>query len=123
MVDSCLMGFLWETRWILEINRIGVNRDAYGFAVRPQHVQRYREYANIYKVLFYFLFFLLFLSTSTLCLVVENGTWERELKSKKRRKDSRIYVFFFVAVDFLKLKGLEKRSQSLVKLSLFAGIC
>ncbi|XP_011027059.1 PREDICTED: rab GTPase-activating protein 1-like isoform X2 [Populus euphratica] len=24
-------------------------RDAYGFAVRPQHVQRYREYANIYK--------------------------------------------------------------------------
>ncbi|XP_055800634.1 uncharacterized protein LOC129870076 [Solanum dulcamara] len=25
------------------------NRDAYGFSVRPQHVQRYREYANIYK--------------------------------------------------------------------------
>ncbi|CAN0909345.1 TBC1 domain family member 9 [Linum grandiflorum] len=24
-------------------------RDAYGFAVRQQHVQRYREYANIYK--------------------------------------------------------------------------
>lgn len=24
-------------------------RDAYGFAVRPQHVQRFREYANIYK--------------------------------------------------------------------------
>ncbi|KAK1409531.1 hypothetical protein QVD17_36057 [Tagetes erecta] len=24
-------------------------RDAYGFAVRPQHVQRYREYTNIYK--------------------------------------------------------------------------
>ncbi|KAJ8451228.1 hypothetical protein Cgig2_014000 [Carnegiea gigantea] len=24
-------------------------RDAYGFTVRPQHVQRYREYANIYK--------------------------------------------------------------------------
>ncbi|XP_039067358.1 ecotropic viral integration site 5 protein homolog isoform X2 [Hibiscus syriacus] len=24
-------------------------RDAYGFVVRPQHVQRYREYANIYK--------------------------------------------------------------------------
>ncbi|KAG8645182.1 rab GTPase-activating protein 1 isoform X3 [Manihot esculenta] len=24
-------------------------RDAYGFAVRPQHVERYREYANIYK--------------------------------------------------------------------------
>ncbi|KAL6980432.1 hypothetical protein U1Q18_022072 [Sarracenia purpurea var. burkii] len=26
-----------------------LKRDAYGFAVRPQHVQRYREYANIYK--------------------------------------------------------------------------
>ncbi|CAH2064085.1 unnamed protein product [Thlaspi arvense] len=25
------------------------NRDAYGFPVRPQHVQRYREYADIYK--------------------------------------------------------------------------
>ncbi|KAK1321775.1 hypothetical protein QJS10_CPA03g01347 [Acorus calamus] len=24
-------------------------RDAYGFAVRPQHLQRYKEYANIYK--------------------------------------------------------------------------
>ncbi|XP_028091869.1 ecotropic viral integration site 5 protein homolog isoform X1 [Camellia sinensis] len=24
-------------------------RDAYGFAVRPQHLQRYREYANIYE--------------------------------------------------------------------------
>ncbi|XP_078446623.1 uncharacterized protein LOC144715562 [Wolffia australiana] len=24
-------------------------RDAYGFALRPQHIQRYREYANIYK--------------------------------------------------------------------------
>jgi hypothetical protein len=29
---------------------IGVDRDAYGFAVRPQHLQRYREYANIYQV-------------------------------------------------------------------------
>ncbi|KAF8042447.1 hypothetical protein BT93_A0926 [Corymbia citriodora subsp. variegata] len=26
-----------------------LRRDAYGFAVRPQHLQRYREYANIYK--------------------------------------------------------------------------
>ncbi|KAK8691681.1 hypothetical protein V6N13_075181 [Hibiscus sabdariffa] len=26
-----------------------IDMDAYGFAVRPQHVQRYREYANIYK--------------------------------------------------------------------------
>ncbi|KAE8099504.1 hypothetical protein FH972_017482 [Carpinus fangiana] len=25
------------------------SRDAYGFALRPQHAQRYREYANIYK--------------------------------------------------------------------------
>ncbi|KAI5585041.1 hypothetical protein BDE02_06G120000 [Populus trichocarpa] len=24
-------------------------RDGYGFALRPQHIQRYREYANIYK--------------------------------------------------------------------------
>lgn len=28
-----------------------INRDAYGFPVRPQHVQRYREYSDIYKVL------------------------------------------------------------------------
>ncbi|KAH0995579.1 hypothetical protein GBA52_019443 [Prunus armeniaca] len=28
---------------------IAVNRDAYGFALRPQHVQRYREYSHIYK--------------------------------------------------------------------------
>jgi hypothetical protein len=26
-------------------------RDAYGFAVRPQHLQRFREYAKIYKVI------------------------------------------------------------------------
>ncbi|VFQ62614.1 unnamed protein product [Cuscuta campestris] len=30
-------------------NALDHKRDAYGFAVRPQHVQRYREYANIYK--------------------------------------------------------------------------
>ncbi|KAG4109997.1 hypothetical protein ERO13_D13G021800v2 [Gossypium hirsutum] len=24
-------------------------RDAYGFATRPQHAQRYREYANLYR--------------------------------------------------------------------------
>ncbi|GMP85299.1 hypothetical protein CsSME_00038509 [Camellia sinensis var. sinensis] len=29
---------------------IDFDRDAYGFAVRPQHLQRYREYANIYEV-------------------------------------------------------------------------
>lgn len=43
----------WE-----ELIGIGLNRDAYGFAVRPQHLQRYREYANIYKV--YPLSFLLY---------------------------------------------------------------
>jgi hypothetical protein len=37
---------------------INVDRDAYGFAVRPQHVQRYREYANIYKVCLLLLYFL-----------------------------------------------------------------
>nr|VDD15720.1 unnamed protein product [Brassica oleracea] len=26
-------------------------RDAYGFSVRPQHVQRYREHVKIYQVL------------------------------------------------------------------------
>ncbi|KAK6929243.1 Rab-GTPase-TBC domain [Dillenia turbinata] len=30
-------------------HNVGFYRDAYGFAVRPQHLQRYREYANIYK--------------------------------------------------------------------------
>ncbi|KAF6146869.1 hypothetical protein GIB67_018522 [Kingdonia uniflora] len=33
-----------------------MDRDAYGFAVRPQHLQRYREYASIYK---YYLIFIL----------------------------------------------------------------
>ncbi|CAK7342910.1 unnamed protein product [Dovyalis caffra] len=28
---------------------VDVNRDGYGFALRPQHIQRYREYATIYK--------------------------------------------------------------------------
>ena len=53
---------------------IGVCRDAYGFAVRPQHVQRYHEYANIYKVFFYpyvsFIFFFIFFlvpNTNTTC--------------------------------------------------------
>lgn len=27
------------------------HRDMYGFAVQPQHLQRYRKHANIYKVL------------------------------------------------------------------------
>lgn len=34
-----------------------LNRDAYGFSVRPQHLQRYREYANIYKVISLFQYF------------------------------------------------------------------
>ncbi|KAM1708133.1 hypothetical protein ACFX2K_001141 [Malus domestica] len=36
----------------VSLNPLGAyehKRDAYGFAVRPQHVQRYREYASIYK--------------------------------------------------------------------------
>jgi hypothetical protein len=28
----------------------GFLRDMYGFAVRPQHLKRYREHASIYKV-------------------------------------------------------------------------
>ncbi len=28
----------------------GFVRDMYGFAVRPQHLKRYREHASIYKV-------------------------------------------------------------------------
>ncbi|KAF5742626.1 TBC1 domain family member 8B-like [Tripterygium wilfordii] len=34
---------------IYPLSTLENKRDAYGFAVRPQHVQRYREYANIYK--------------------------------------------------------------------------
>uniref|UniRef100_A0A0V0IVE3 Putative rab GTPase-activating protein 1-like n=1 Tax=Solanum chacoense TaxID=4108 RepID=A0A0V0IVE3_SOLCH len=34
---------------IISFDHKSMNRDAYGFSVRPQHVQRYREYANIYK--------------------------------------------------------------------------
>lgn len=48
---------------------VGLNRDAYGFAVRPQHLQRYREYANIYKVLSYFVFNY-YSSSATLVLFV-----------------------------------------------------
>ncbi|WOG88078.1 hypothetical protein DCAR_0207311 [Daucus carota subsp. sativus] len=31
------------------LNTFEHKRDAYGFAIRPQHLQRYREYAKIYK--------------------------------------------------------------------------
>lgn len=37
--------------WIWESARWFVDRDAYGFVLRPQHIQRYRECCNIYKVL------------------------------------------------------------------------
>lgn len=66
-------------------------RDAYGFAVRPQHVQRYREYANIYKVLFYLLCsFILVLSLNSQhsCLVAEK-IWKKE-----REKDYRVYNIY-----------------------------
>jgi hypothetical protein len=36
---------------LLPVDAVEVwRRDAYGFAVRPQHLQRFREYAKIYKV-------------------------------------------------------------------------
>lgn len=47
-IEHCVLTFF--VHW--KIDRYW-HRDAYGFAVRPQHVQRYREYANIYKVLFH----------------------------------------------------------------------
>lgn len=72
-----------------------LDRDAYGFAVRPQHVQRYREYANIYKVFFYFWLFFLVLSLNTLFLVAE----------KKRIPE---FMCFFFLFDFLKLKARVK---------------
>ncbi|KAL5546250.1 hypothetical protein UlMin_005937 [Ulmus minor] len=31
------------------LNALEPRRDSYGFALRPQHAQRYREYSNIYK--------------------------------------------------------------------------
>ncbi|XP_043724214.1 TBC1 domain family member 9-like isoform X2 [Telopea speciosissima] len=39
-----------ETKTLIPLITFEHKRDAYGFAVRPQHLQRYREYANIYKV-------------------------------------------------------------------------
>lgn len=38
-----------EKSLLLRLSTPEYKRDAYGFAVRPQHLQRYREYANIYK--------------------------------------------------------------------------
>ncbi|KAK9126859.1 hypothetical protein Scep_015705 [Stephania cephalantha] len=34
---------------LLKVDYNSVKRDAYGFTVRPQHLNRYREHANIYK--------------------------------------------------------------------------
>ncbi|XP_047337223.1 protein FAR1-RELATED SEQUENCE 5-like [Impatiens glandulifera] len=39
---------------LAESSQSSMRWDAYGFAVRPQHVQRYREYATIYKVFLFF---------------------------------------------------------------------
>lgn len=36
-------------REALQLVSLELSRDIYGFAVRPQHLQRYREYATIYK--------------------------------------------------------------------------
>ncbi|KAF8395039.1 hypothetical protein HHK36_018978 [Tetracentron sinense] len=44
MKENPLISFEHKRR-SLEVD----SRDTYGFAVRPQHLQRYREYANIYK--------------------------------------------------------------------------
>lgn len=71
-----------------------LDRDAYGFAVRPQHVQRYREYANIYKVCFYFWLFFLVLSLNTLCLVAEK-------KRERKTKEKRIPEFFMCYLFYL----------------------
>ncbi|CAN1237715.1 TBC1 domain family member 8B [Linum grandiflorum] len=38
-----------QAKALNNLSGFDLKRDAYGFAVRPQHVQRYREYANIYK--------------------------------------------------------------------------
>uniref|UniRef100_A0A6M2EYZ6 Rab-GAP TBC domain-containing protein n=1 Tax=Populus davidiana TaxID=266767 RepID=A0A6M2EYZ6_9ROSI len=39
----------FQTKSINPLTAFEQKRDAYGFAVRPQHLQRYREYANIYQ--------------------------------------------------------------------------
>ncbi|KAH9307996.1 hypothetical protein KI387_035907 [Taxus chinensis] len=36
-------------RQVLPLANLELSRDVYGFTVRPQHLQRYREYARIYK--------------------------------------------------------------------------
>eukprot|EP00252_Welwitschia_mirabilis_P023904 TRINITY_DN6888_c0_g1_i3.p1 TRINITY_DN6888_c0_g1~~TRINITY_DN6888_c0_g1_i3.p1 ORF type:complete len:363 (-),score=79.89 TRINITY_DN6888_c0_g1_i3:65-1153(-) len=38
-----------RARGFLPLGNLELSRDIYGFAVRPQHIQRYREYAKIYK--------------------------------------------------------------------------
>lgn len=83
-------------------------RDAYGFAVRPQHVQRYREYANIYKVFFYFWLFFLVLSLNTYFLVAEKKTKKRILE----------FMCFFFFVLFFEIKSKSQKYElGLVKFS------
>lgn len=52
-----------------EVNMVGfINRDAYGFSVRPHHVQRYREYVKIYKVLVSTTFIFFYMLKGLVCL-------------------------------------------------------
>lgn len=88
MIENFALCFFIFYFW--EFDRIGVYRDAYGFAVRPQHVQRYREYANIYKVWFYLLWsFLLVLSLNTLVWLLRKFV----KKEEKRIIEFIIYIF------------------------------
>lgn len=61
---------------------INMNRDAYGFSVRPQHVQRYREYANIYKVLSVMITGLLF----NVLLIGEEVCEKKRERTEERRR-------------------------------------
>lgn len=48
---GCELGIVdFRRLGVYKIMKFVVHRDAYGFALRPQHTQRYKEYAKIYKV-------------------------------------------------------------------------
>ncbi|GMI83396.1 hypothetical protein like AT3G55020 [Hibiscus trionum] len=49
MISSAASAISTTTNAVNPLITFDHKRDVYGFAVRPQHVQRYREYANIYK--------------------------------------------------------------------------